>query len=158
MADVWSPLARRLRRLAEVVAVLAVAAAVFGLVPNGMDVYSHGLDRHSQMWVGSMHAGGWAVAAWAILQVVSAKPVHGEPTRSLAVVWIVWSFFLDAGGVIAWVFGEANLMHTVPRWPGHIMGYCALATAVLVFAVVPIVLLVSSRDVPSDSASARVVG
>lgn len=153
MADELSPLARRLRRLAVVVAALAAAAAVFGLVPDGMDLYEH----RTKLLEATTCAGGWPVVVWAFLQVVSTRPVYGEPTRALALVWIVWSLLLDLGGTFAWVVGKANLMHAEARWPGHMMGYCALATAVLVFVVVPIVLLVSSRQAPSDAPDARVV-
>ena len=150
-----SPLAQRIRRLAVVVAVLAIAAAVFGMLPGTIVVHYH---THDERYASeAMHAGGWSLVIWAAFQAAVAKVVHRDATRSAAGVWIAGSVVIDIAGLIAWLIENFRVGASAMSWAAQLTGACVSATAILVFVVLPIVMLVSDRTEPSDAPSARVV-
>ena len=152
-----TPLQRRLRRLAVLVPALAVAAAVFGMLPDGVDVFHHSWKHDTDTYVGTTHAGGWALVGWAIVVLVAARFVHRDPTRVAGVRWIVVTVIIDVLACVAWAIENFTLEPETARWPGHVTAVCTGASSLLVFVVVPVVLIASKRTAPSDAVTARVV-
>jgi hypothetical protein len=147
-----SPLAQRVRRIAVVVAVLAIAAAAFGMWPDSVEVHYH-ISGATEL----MRAGGWSVVVWAVVQGLVAKLVYSDPTRRAAAAWIAGSVVIDLAGLIAWLVENFRVDARVSYGPAQLTGACASATAILVFAVLPILLVASDRTEPPDAPRARVV-
>jgi hypothetical protein len=147
-----SPLAQRVRRIAVVVAVLAIAAAAFGMWPDAIEVHYHHADE-----IELMRAGGWSLVVWAVVQSLVAKLVYSDPTRRAAAAWIAGSVAIDIAGLTGWLVENFRIGARVSYWPAQLTGACASATAILVFAVLPILLVASDRTEPPDAPRARVV-
>jgi hypothetical protein len=136
------------------VAILAVAAAVFGMFPNGIDlgVYS------SPSWM-HVHAGGWSLVVWALAQVLAARWVRAraQPDRSTGVGWLVAIIMIDVSCGAAWLLENFRLDPWVLKWPAHVTAACVGAASVLVFVALPIVLVVSDGSTPPALPKARAV-
>jgi len=152
-----SSLERRLRRLAVIVPLFAIAAAAFGMLPDGVDVYHYSYKHGTSTFDHTTRAGGWAVVAWAVLQAIACKWVHGAPSRFAGVMWLVCSLLIYVVCAIAWFFEMFTLAPETMEWPAHATAVCAGAAAVLVFVGLPIILLASARARSSDAPRARVV-
>jgi hypothetical protein len=152
----WSPLERRVRRLAVLVPVFAVAAAVFGMLPDGIDVYRYSWNR-GYTFSHTARAGGWSLVVWAVLQVLASKSLRRMTTRKSARRWFAFSLVVYTGTVIAWFIENCAFETGVVRWPAHMTAACAGSACVLVFIVLPLVWLASDHVRPSDAPTARVV-
>ncbi len=152
----WSPLERRLRRLALLIALLALAAAVLGMFPDGLELWKHSFKHDEDSWDGTMRAGGWSLVGWAVLQVWAAWSVRARPSRSRGIQWLAQLVAIDFAGGIAWLVENLRWDHQVARWPGEITGTCVGTASVLALVVLPIVLFASRGEPPSQLPSARV--
>jgi hypothetical protein len=142
-------LEQRLRRLATIVVVLAVAAAVFGMLPNGLEVRHLSFKRETITYDGTIRAGGWSLVGWALFQVLLARTLRREPTRSAARLWIGISIAVDIAAAIAWLIENFTLADETLRWPAHLTGVCVGSVCVLVFVGLPIVLLTTRKAQPA---------
>ncbi len=156
MTRAWSPLERRLRRLALLIALLAIAAAVFGMFPDGVDLWKHSFKHDEEIADGTMRAGGWSLVAWAAAQVWAAWSTRTRPGRSQGVFWLAAMVAIDIAGGIAWLVENFRMDHEIARWPGHVTWVCVGTASVLALVVLPIVLLVSRGEPPSEVPTARV--
>lgn len=152
-----SPLERRLQRLAVLIPAFAIAAAIFGMLPNGVAVYCHSWKHDTDTFDHLTHAGGWTLVVWALLQVLAARPLRTMNSRRKAVQWFVVSLLVYASAAIVWFVENVTFETQVMRWPAELTAACAGSACVLVFIVLPAVLLASGAERPSDAPSARVV-
>ena len=153
-----SPLERRVRRLIGLVMLLAVLAAVFGILPNGADLLDHSFKHDTDTWTGrTTSAGGWSLAGWAVVLLFAGSWAREQPSRGSGIAWIIASVVIDIAAGVAWVMEHFTLDTWRLRWPGHLTAACAGSTLVLVFVALPIVLVTSSQKPPAPVPSARVV-
>jgi hypothetical protein len=144
-----TPLARRLRRLAQLVPAFAFAAAVFGVVPHGFDIVHVSFKNDSVTQVGTSIAGGYSVAAWAIVQGFATSTVRADPKRSTGWKWFAASVLLAISAFIGWMYERFSLFtDQVPRWPGHAMIVCVGCAVVLTTITLPFVLITSASEPP----------
>ncbi len=152
----WSPIERRLRRLAVLIPLFALSAAGFGMVPDGLELWSHSFKHSEDNWDGTMRAGGWALVAWGLLIVWASWSVRRRPSRARGVEWIAQLVAIYVVGGIAWLVENFRLERQVPRWPGHVTAFATGTATVLALVVLPIVLFASRGERPPDIPSARV--
>jgi hypothetical protein len=147
-----SNLERRLRRLAVLVPMLAVAGAVFGFLPRGVVLVEHSFKSDAVIGTHMTHAGGYSVATWAVLHCFTAATVRAAPTRNSGWGWFAASLLFAFGGGIAWFVESFTLSSVVPLWPAHVTMVCVGSALVLVTFVLPVILVVSKSEAPAPEA------
>ncbi|HTR51133.1 MAG TPA: hypothetical protein VMJ10_10540 [Kofleriaceae bacterium] len=142
----WSPLERRVRRIARLVQVFALAAAVFGMLPGGVDVFHHSFKHDTDTFSHTMRAGGWSVVGWAITQVLAGTWVRDAPSAKAGIRWLAASIVIYVISVLCWLFETFTLSPVQLEWPAHATAACASAATLLVFVALPVVLLTADRS------------
>lgn len=142
--DLATPLARRLRRIVQLVVPLAAVTAVVGLLP-GYRMYFDGTFLHE-----TTAGGGWLVLFLAVA-LAPAAVVYRDPRRRWAWVWAGWT--LPAGFMILAVsFGFNIFQEARPLWPAHVVRFGVGTILVLVVLAVPAIALFSrGSDDPAPS-------
>ena len=146
MTAEWTPAQRRVRTIATLACLLAPAAAVFGMWPGGVDLYSW-KDRH----IGSAHAGGWSLVIWALLQLWVATFVRSHPSRRHGGTLFIASLGFAVVCAIAWIIEQlftTGLASAVERWPAHLTAVAVGSCMLLELIVLPIVLVFSREPAP----------
>ena len=140
-------LERGLRRLALLVPLFAIAAAVMGFVPRGIALGHSGTTTF---------AGGYSVAGWALFQAFAAASVRATPTVRRGWTWFAGSVIFGGGGAVAWFVEHFTLSSESALWPAHVVMVCTGTAAALTTFALPAVLLFSERE-PPPAPEARVV-
>jgi hypothetical protein len=143
----WTPLQRRLRRLAVLTSVFALAAAAFGVLPNGLEVTRSSAQPPGQVLTHGS-AGGWTLALWAVVQVLLARRVWLRPGQRQGMRWVAQALALDFFGGFLWFVENITFDHWTARWPANLTAASVGSATVLVFAAIPVVLFADDDPTP----------
>lgn len=133
--DLATPLARRLRRIVQLVVPTAIVSAVAGLLP-GYQMYFDGTYLHTET-----AGGGWLILFLA-LALAPAAVVYRDPRRRWAWLWAGWTFpSLTLSVMVS--FGFRIFERSVPLWPAQVVRFGVCMIFVLVMLAVPLIALVS---------------
>jgi hypothetical protein len=145
-------LQRHLRRLAELASGFAIAAAAFGMLPDGLEVTRFPAQPPSQS-----PAGGWTLAVWALAQVWLARRLWLNPGQRQGTRWVAKSLAIDFIAGVLWLVENVPLFdHLTARWPADLTAGWVGCVAVLVFAAIPVILFADDDPTP-EVPPARVV-
>ena len=135
-------LARRLRRVVQLVTGIAVAISCFAFLP-GERVYAGG----EFLYEGS--AGGFYVIGALALVLLPAIPVYRDPRKRWAWVWFVWT--LPASLLLLVASAGIHILATsVDLWPRTVVKAGSFTILVLILIAVPLIaLLTRERPAPS---------
>lgn len=133
--DLATPLARRLRRVVQLVVPTAIVTGVAGLLP-GYEMYFGDTHLHTET-----AGGGWLILFLA-LALAPAAVVYRDPRRRWAWIWAGWT--LPSGFLVMAVsFGFKIFERAVPLWPAHVVRFGVGTILVLLVIAVPLIALAS---------------
>jgi hypothetical protein len=151
----WTPLQRRLRRLALLSSAFAVADAAFGMLPNGLEVTHSSVNPPGQV-LAHGSTGGWTLAMWALVQVWLACRLWLRPGQRQGMRWVAQALAVDFFGGFLWFIENVTFDHWTARWPADITAGWVGSATVLVFAAIPVVLFADDDPTP-EVPPARIV-
>lgn len=146
------------RRLAVLVSLLAIVAAVLGMLPNGIELRPSDVSRYNHFAgpASTIHAGGWAVVIWAVGIARLARQLWRWPGRHNGVILLLSAFILTFLCACGWRLEDNTLDRQVLLWPAEQMIAVLALTGALLFIAIPIALFVRGAKRPSLP-NARVV-
>lgn len=133
--DLATPLARRLRRIVQLVVPTAIVTGFAGLLP-GYEMYFGDTHLHTET-----AGGGWLLLFLA-LALAPAAVVYRDPRRRWAWIWAGWTFpsmFLS----VMVSFGFRIFERAEPLWPALVVRFGVSMIFVLVMLAVPLIALLS---------------
>jgi hypothetical protein len=144
---VQSQLEQRVRRIAVVVPVLAVAATIFGALPGGLEHWTDGYIPAPV--VHATFAGGWSLVAWTLSHAFIAYLVYDKPTQRHALGWFAVSIVTVPVAWIAWSVEHSLLLENYRlAWAGNVTATLVGAAQLLLLVGLPIVAATSERGRP----------
>jgi hypothetical protein len=155
-----TPFERRVQRLAVIVSVLAIIAAVLGMIPGGMASITPIGDATGELSLTApIVAGGWTLVAFAVIHGLIARHVYRHPTRANTWRWFGAALVSVPVGVMVWARVEHSFAEQSIDWrqAGEAMGAFMGAVFVLLLLVLPIVALYSDHVRREVAPSARIV-
>jgi hypothetical protein len=134
----------------------AVAAAAFGMLPDGLEVTRTSVNPPGQV-LKHGSAGGWTLALWAMVQVVLALRVWRSPGQRIGMRWVAQALAIDFIGGFVWFVENITFDHWTARWPAEMTLAWVGSSTVLVCAAI-LVLLFANDDPTPEVPPARTIG